>query len=210
MAKLLYVRCNLKTPEHSRSLTLAAAFLQEYQRLNPDDQIEIVDVYRDNIQRIDDDVMAGWSALRAGAPFSTLTADQQRKVVRIAEVADQFVSADKYLISTPMWNLSFPAEMKIYIDSVCIVGKTFRYTAEGAVGLLRGKSRKCLHIHSNGGLHFGTAEDHSVPYLESIVRFMGIEDFHALVLEGTDAMPERAQELQAAAVAKAITAAASF
>jgi len=210
MAKLLYIRCNLKTPEHSRSLTVAGAFLHEYQRLNPADQIDVVDVYRDNIQRIDDDVMAGWSALRAGAQFETLTHDQQIKVARIAEVADQFSSADKYVFSTPMWNLSFPAEIKIYIDSVCIAGKTFRYTAEGPVGMLQDKNRKCLHIHSSGGIHFGTVADHSVPYLESIVRFMGIETFQSLVLEGTDAMPDRAQNLQEAAVAKAIAIASTF
>ncbi|ACH39537.1 MAG: hypothetical protein ACD_55C00161G0004 [uncultured bacterium] len=210
MARLLYVTCNLKPLEISRSLSVGNEFLHEYLKQNPDDEVHFLDLYRDHIQRIDADVLSGWGKLRSGASLATLSDDEQRKVSRIWKHADQFIAADKYVFVTPMYNLGFPAEFKMYIDAVCVVGKTFTYTPAGAVGLLKNQGRKCLHIHSNGGFHYGKEEDHSVPYLKSIMGFMGIEDFESVVLEGVDAMPDLAEEFKQAAVIKAHLAAQSF
>jgi FMN-dependent NADH-azoreductase len=210
MAKLLYVTCNLKPVELSRSLSVGKEFLDEYLRQNPDDEVHFLDLYRDNIQRIDADVLAGWGKLMKGGDFASLATDEQRKVGRIWKHADQFIAADKYVFVTPMFNLGFPAELKMYIDAVCVVGKTFVYTPTGPVGLLKKQGRKCLHIHSNGGFHYGKEGDHSVPYLKSIMGFMGIEDFEAVVVEGVDAVPDQAESFIAAAGEKARTLAGQF
>jgi len=194
MANVLYVTCNLKSHEQSHSLTIGNEFLKKYIEKNPDDRIELLDLYRDHIQRIDIDVLNGWNKLRTGQAFASLSDDEQRKIDKIEKLADQFVAADKYVFVTPMWNLGFPAEMKMYIDAICVVGKAFTYTEQGPVGLFLGKGKKCLHIISCGGFHQGKAEDHAVPYLKSIMNFMGIEDFYAIVLEGVDAMPHMAGE----------------
>jgi FMN-dependent NADH-azoreductase len=210
MAKLLYVTCNLKPVEHSRSLSVGKEFLNEYLRQNPTDEVHFLDLYRDNIQRIDADVLSGWGKMRNGESFASLTSDEQRKIGRIWKHADQFIAADKYVFVTPMFNLGFPAELKMYIDAVCVVGKTFVYTATGPVGLLKNQGRKCLHIHSNGGFHYGKAEDHSVPYLKSIMGFMGIEDFEAVVVEGVDAVPDQAEAFKVAAGERARKLASQF
>jgi len=210
MAKLLYVTCNLKPVEHSRSLSVGKEFLNEYLRQNPTDEVHFLDLYRDNIQRIDADVLSGWGKMRNGESFASLTSDEQRKIGRIWKHADQFIAADKYVFVTPMFNLGFPAELKMYIDAVCVVGKTFTYTPTGPVGLLKNQGRKCLHIHSNGGFHYGKAEDHSVPYLKSIMGFMGIEDFEAVVVEGVDAVPDQAEEFKVAAGHRARKLASQF
>ncbi len=210
MAKLLYVTCNLKPVEHSRSLSVGKEFLDEYLRQNPDDEVHVLDLYRDNIQRIDADVLSGWGRMLKGESFASLTIDEQRKVGRIWKHADQFIAADKYVFVTPMYNLGFPAELKMYIDAVCVVGKTFVYTATGPVGLLKDQGRKCLHIHSSGGFHFGKKEDHSVPYLKSIMGFMGIDDFEAIVVEGVDAIPDRAETFKVAAAERARQVAIQF
>jgi FMN-dependent NADH-azoreductase len=210
MATLLYVTCNLKPVEISNSLSVGKEFLDEYIRRNPDDEVHLLDLYRDNIQRFDADVLSGAGKLRCGQDFTALTEDEQRKISRIWRLADQFIAADRYVFVTPMWNLGFPAELKMYIDTVCVVGKTFRYTPTGPEGLLKNQGRKCLHIHSTGGFHFGKEEDHSVPYLRSIMGFMGIDDFEAIVVEGVDAVPERAEEFKRSAIEKALNVVAGF
>ena len=194
MADILFIKCNLKPVQDSSSQILAKAFLETYLQKNPNDRIDFIDVYRDPIQRIDTDVLSGWNKLQAGNDFVTLTREEQRKIMNIDRTADQFAAADKYVFVTPMWNLGFPAELKAYIDSVCVVGKTFVYTKQGPKGLLRGLGKKCLHIHSNGGFHFGKEEDHSVPYLKAVTNFMGIDDFEAVVIEGVDALPHKKDE----------------
>lgn len=210
MANILYITCNLKSREQSRSLTIGSEFLAKYSEHHPEDRIDFLDLYRDHIQRIDADVLNGWDKLRDGGSFDSLSDDESRKIGRIGKLADQFVAADKYVFVTPMWNLGFPAEFKMYIDTVCVVGKTFIYTECGAVGLLRGMGKKCLHIHSCGGFHCGADDDHSVPYLKSVMNFMGIEDFRLVVVEGMDALPHRAEEFMNKALAESREAAALF
>ncbi|MGE0918261.1 FMN-dependent NADH-azoreductase [Trichlorobacter lovleyi] len=210
MATVLYITCNLKPRQQSRSLTIGNEFLTRYSELNPNDRIDFLDLYRDHIQRIDADVLNGWEKLRFGASFETLSDDELRKIVKIGQLADQFTAADKYVFVTPMWNLGFPAELKMYIDTVCIVGKTFTYTDRGPVGLLSGMGKKCLHIHSCGGFHSGSADDHSVPYLKSIMGFMGVEDFKSIMVEGTDALPHKAEEFMNKALVESREAADVF
>ncbi len=36
-----------------------------------------------------------------------------------------------------MYNLMIPAELKSWVDTVNVAGKTFKYTAEGPVGLAK-------------------------------------------------------------------------
>lgn len=194
MATMLFIKCNLKPVEHSSSQTAAKAFLEAYMQHNPNDRVDVIDVYRDPIQRIDADVVSGWSKLKSGMDFVALTKEEQRKIKQINKTAEQFAAADKYVFVTPMWNLSFPAELKAYIDSVVVVGKTFMYTEQGPKGLLSGLGKKCLHIHSSGGFHYGKIEDHSVPYLKAVTYFMGIKNFEAVVIEGVDALPHRKKE----------------
>lgn len=194
MSNMLFIKCNLKPVEDSSSQTAARVFLETYMQHNPGDKVDFIDVYRDPIQRIDKDVISGWNKLKKGSDFVDLTSEEQRKIMQINKTADQFVAADKYVFVTPMWNLSFPAELKAYIDSVCVVGKAFIYTEQGPKGLLNGLGKKCLHIHSNGGFHYGKVEDHSVPYLKAVTYFMGIRNFKAVVIEGVDAVPHRKEE----------------
>jgi FMN-dependent NADH-azoreductase len=208
MADILYVSCNLKPVGQSRSLMVGADFLEAYVSRKPDDRIHTIDLYRDPIQRIDADVLSGWAKRRDPKGALALTDDERRKIERLDSLADQFAAADKYVFVTPMWNLGFPAELKMYIDAVCVVGKAFRYTERGSEGLLRGK--KCLHIHASGGFHHGRPEDHSVPFLRSIMSFMGVDDFKSIVLEGLDAAPHRADEIRLAATKQALAAARTF
>ena len=90
----------------------------------------------------------------------------------------EFINADKIVFVNPMWNHFFPPVMKQYIDVLCVAGKTFRYTADGTVGLLGDK--KVLHIQSAGGIYnhnSGEVVDFGSEYLAHMMSFFGIEDF---------------------------------
>jgi len=186
MANLLYITCNLSPVERSRSLTLGAEFLDEYLRWNPRDQVYLLDLYRDNIQHIDADVLNAGERLANGDSFALLNAEEQRKIGRIWRLADQFVSCDKYVFVTPGWNLSFPAEFKAYIDAICVPGKTYRLTALGAEGLLNGDEKKSLHLHALGPHKFGAENDLGAPYLSSVLNFLGVNRQTTVLLEGSD------------------------
>ncbi|MGC4377644.1 FMN-dependent NADH-azoreductase [Fictibacillus sp. Mic-4] len=208
MAKLLYITAHPLNEEASFSMAAGKAFIDTYKEVNPNDEIVHIDLYNENIPSIDLDVFNGWGKLKSG---TELSADEKAKVGRLSELCDQFISADKYVFVTPMWNFSFPPIMKAYIDAVCVAGKTFKYTAQGSVGLLTDK--KALHIQARGGIYSvgPTAEmEMGHRYLSTIMQFFGVPSFEGIFIEGHNAMPEKAQEIKESGIARAKDLAHTF
>jgi FMN-dependent NADH-azoreductase len=69
----------------------------------------------------------------------------------ILKYAYQFLEADKYVFAEPLWNLGIPAVLKAYIDYISVSGVTFRYTAEGPVGMCQNKP--AVNITGRGGTY---------------------------------------------------------
>jgi FMN-dependent NADH-azoreductase len=204
MAKVLYITANPKAEEQSFSLSVGRAFLDAYRKEQPGDEIIELDLYRTELPYIDTDVFSGWGKLQQGKAFEELSADEKAKVARINQLTDQFISADKYVFVTPLWNFSFPPKVKAYIDSICIAGKTFKYTANGSVGLLGDK--KALHIQARGGIYSeGPAQDMEFGdrYLRAIFQFIGITDADSLIVEGMAQLPDQAQQIKEKAMNQA-------
>lgn len=191
MKKVLYVKCNARGLESSRSLVVSEYFLEQYKENNPDVEVEELDIFDTDIPRLDKEVFAARETLQGGGEFSQLSSSQQGKLAKMNELIDQFMAADRYIFSFPMWNLSCPADVKNYIDNVTIVGKTFHYTPQGAVGLLNDKDRKAVVISSYGGFHAGKQDDFCIPYVENLLKFLGIEDVKTIVAQGVDALPDQ-------------------
>ena len=47
------------------------------------------------------------------------------------DLAKHFAAADTIVIAAPLWDLSFPAALKQYIEHINVLGITFEYTPEG-------------------------------------------------------------------------------
>src|SRR5574337_1184091 len=198
MSNVLLVKGHPLTSETSFSVKGLEAFKAAYQAANPNDTITVLDVFADNVPEIDADIASAFNTLAAGGEFGALSPEQQAKVGRFGELTDQFLAADKVVIANPLWNLQIPTRLKAWIDTINVAGKTFKYTAEGPVGLAGGK--KVLHIQANGGAYNGN--DASSQYLNSILNFIGIDDITSVYIEGHAYEPERANEILAAALAE--------
>ena len=59
--------------------------------------------------------------------------------VQIEKAIADFLDADAYLLTTPMWNFSIPYAVKYYIDAIVQPGYLFRYDEDG---LHNGSSRE--------------------------------------------------------------------
>lgn len=211
MRKLLYITAHPHDHHTSFSMAVGEAFLQAYKEAHTGDEVTRLDLYKVNIPHIDADVFSGWGKLASGTAFTALDSSEQAKVARLGELSDQFVAADKYVFVTPMWNLSFPPVLKAYIDSICVAGKTFKYTEQGPVGLLGGK--KALHIQARGGIYSeGPAAEMEMGhrYLDVITRFTGIGPLEGIFVEGQSYMPDKAEQIKQAAIEKAKAAARTF
>lgn len=211
MSKVLYITANPKAKEQSFSLTLGDAFLNTYKELNPNDEIVNVDVYSMEIPLIDEIVFSAWTKLGQGVSFGDLTSEEQHKVSVMNEILEQFLSADKYVFVTPLWNFSVPPMMKAYIDNICIAGKTFKYTENGPVGLLEGK--KALHIQARGGIYSegpAAAVEMGDRYINAVLNFVGITDKESIIVEGMAAAPDKAESIKNDGIARAKEAAKRF
>jgi FMN-dependent NADH-azoreductase len=82
---------------------------------------------------------------------------------------------DGMLISTPMHNFTVPAALKLWIDYVLRIGRTFVSTPDGKVGLLQDKP--VLVLVRSGGVCTGDdarQPDFLTPYLRHVLHTMGI------------------------------------
>lgn len=208
MSTLLYIKINPKSDATSYSAQLAQVFLDAYTAAHSEDQVELLDLYRSDIPFLDVDVFSAWGKF---ASHDELTPTEIEKVQRMNELTDQFLRADKIVFSSPFWNLSFPPMMKAYIDTICVAGKTFKYTDHGPVGLVPDKP--VLLIEARGG-HYssGPAEamQFSEKYLRTIICFMGMKNFQSLVMEGLSIDPAASETILAEYADKARSLAASF
>lgn len=186
MACVLYITCNIRTQSESRSLTLGQQFLEEYLQQNPQDEVEALDLYRDSIQRVDQDVLKAVELLEKGEGYSSLSYEERRKLGRIWRLSEQFCRCDKYVFITHSLNLWFPAEFKIYIDAISLPNRTYCLTSCGATGMLSAAHRKSLHLHANKPYSFGREQDMSAAYLRSILNFFGVTTQQTLLLHGDD------------------------
>ncbi|QIZ09211.1 FMN-dependent NADH-azoreductase [Priestia megaterium] len=211
MTKVLYITAHPHDHNQSFSMAVGKAFMETYKEVNPNDEIVSIDLYKENIPHIDADVFSGWGKLQSGKGFEELSSEEQAKVGRLSELSEQFVSADKYVFVTPLWNFSFPPVMKAYLDSVSVAGKTFKYSEQGPVGLLTDK--KALHIQARGGIYSeGPAAQMEMGhrYLNVMMQFFGVPSFEGLFVEGHNAMPDKAQEIKENAIARAKDLAHTF
>ncbi|MFC0189704.1 FMN-dependent NADH-azoreductase [Fictibacillus aquaticus] len=201
MKKLLYINSNPKAIDQSFGLQLGRHFLEELLAQNPGLEIETINLYDENIPLIDGEVLDAWGKLAAG---EELSASQSEKVTRMNEILEQFLAADTYVFATPMWNLSYPPMLKAYIDNIVMAGRTFKYTESGPQGLLGG--RTAVHVQSRGGVYSeGPAQafEFTNSYLQGVMGFIGITDYHHVFVEGIAAAPDRAEEILASAKEKA-------
>ncbi|MBU8769031.1 FMN-dependent NADH-azoreductase [Cytobacillus oceanisediminis] len=204
MAQVLYITAHPHDDKVSYSMAAGKAFIDSYKEANPNDEVVHIDLYKENIPQIDVDVFSGWGKLQSGKGFEELSEDEKAKVGRLSELSEQFVAADKYVFVTPLWNFSFPPVMKAYLDSVAVAGKAFKYTAEGPIGLLSDK--KAIHIQARGGIYSeGPAAEMEMGhrYLTVLMQFFGVPSFEGLFVEGHNAMPDKAEEIKADAIARA-------
>lgn len=174
MSKVLYIKANIKPEGESRTFKVSDYFIEEYKKKNPEDEITVLDLYKEDIDflRLKD----------LGDMFGPK--DGKAKEDSILKYAYQFADADKYVIAAPMWNLSIPAILKAYIEYVSVTGITFKYTKEGPKGLLNNK--KAMHIVSRGGAYTDTPYEMGDRYLRMILGFFGIDSVETIAIENVD------------------------
>ncbi len=199
MKTLLRIDCSSRVlGSHSREL--ASYFEQTWKRDNPTGKVIYRDLLQTKLPHIENATIEG---------FYTPKAQMSTVVIAATALSDSLIeelkSVDELLISTPLYNLNVPSNLKAYFDQVIRIGETFTMNSNGYEGLLKGK--KAYLITVKGGMYRGTAMeslDFQEAYLKVILVHMGITVDTMLSLEGTS--DEKVRELNKQEIQNRITA----
>lgn len=127
-----------------------------------------------------------------GANFTPADARTEAHTTKLAfsdSLVDELEAADTLVIGTPIYNFGIPASLKAWIDMIARVGRTFRYTETGPVGLLTGK--RAIILVASGGTGVGSEIDFATPYLRHALGFVGIKD---VTIIAADALGQKADQ----------------
>lgn len=184
MSTLLHID---SSPLYGRSVSrqLTGAFVTEWKSSHPDGTV----VYRDlNAIQIPP-ISAEW----VGAAYTPEAArtPQQKELLSLSDsLLAELEQADEYVIGVPMHNFGVPSVLKLWIDQIARVGRTFSYTDRGPKGLIVGK--KATFLIATGGIYDAQTQMASFnfvePYLRSVFGFLGVNDATFLTAGGTAAL----------------------
>lgn len=195
MGTILIVKAHPLDAQKSYALRAMEEFQTRYTSLHPEDQIEVVDVFEDQIPALDKSLLEAMGATKKGESISP---EQAEQLDRYNALTQQFLAADKIVIVNPLWNLNVPSQLVSWVNTINVSGLTFKYGPEGSIGLV--KDKKLLHIQSNGGVYAG--QDPAAQYIKSVFEFLGFEDIYQVFIEGQSANPSQAQAIFEEAMGK--------
>jgi FMN-dependent NADH-azoreductase len=108
------------------------------------------------------------------------TPDEERNAAKKSLLAlsdtliEELEQADIIVLGVPMYNFAIPAALKAWIDLIARAKRTFRYTADGPEGLLKGK--KAYVVMTSGGVPAESPVDFVTSYMRHVLGFVGITD----------------------------------
>jgi FMN-dependent NADH-azoreductase len=182
---ILQVNSSART-EGSHSTTLANALVERIRADHPGATVTIRDLSRTPHMPLDE------SALEAlFTPAAERTPEQATRVALDDTLISEITAADVVVLGVPMYNFGVPGQLKNWIDAIARAQVTFRYTANGPEGLLKGK--KVYVALTRGGMYRNTPSDTQVPYLQTIFAFLGMTDVQFVYAEGLAMGPEALQ-----------------
>ncbi|MBN1788158.1 MAG: NAD(P)H-dependent oxidoreductase [Sedimentisphaerales bacterium] len=201
MKTLLYIKVSPRN-NRSHSHKTASAFLSAYQQKNPQDKIETIDLFKLSLPEFDNSTAQAKYAIMHGEEKTT---EQVKKWANVEETIQQFKSADKYLLSTPMWNFGIPYKLKHYIDIIVQPGYTFGFSEAGYKGLAGGKPL-CIIYARGGSYDENSPMDFQKKYLDMIFGFIGFSEIKTIICQPTLGDKETVEKAQDKAItdAKAI------
>ena len=178
--KLLHIDSSIHAA-NSTSRQHSAETVAAWRAAHPDTNVEYIDLAVDTPSHFSADSLGIKTGVQAQP-----TEAQQRENDLSEKLVSQFLAADVVVIGTPFYNFSIPTQLKAWIDRLAQVGRTFKYTDKGPVGLAGGKT--VIVASTRGGVYStsegGQAMEHQESYLKVIFGFFGITDVRFVRAEG--------------------------
>ncbi len=172
------------SPLYGRSVSrqLTGSFVAHWKSSHPDGTV----VDRDLTATAIAPITAEWVSA-VYTPEESRTPEQNQLLTLSDSLLAELFQADEYVFGVPMHNFGVPSVLKLWIDQISRVGKTFSYADGTPKGLLTGK--KATFVIATGGNYDAQTQMASFnfvePYLRSVFGFLGVTDATFLTAGGT-------------------------
>jgi len=180
MHHLLFVTSSL-FGEASKSRLIGAEFVDAWRRAHHGSHVVERVLSADTMPHLTREVFVA-----AITPPESRTPEQQAAAALADTLIAEVEAADVIIIAAPMYNFTVSSMLKAWIDHIARAGRTFRYTANGPVGLLHHKT--VFVVTARGGFYRAdspaAALDFQEPYLRAILGFIGLNDVTFVHAEG--------------------------
>lgn len=188
MEKLIVIDSCMRPESRTRIILEAAKEV-----LSKRYEVEIIDVNALNLPPVTPEVLLQRSS--GVVPEQTV------------EIARRIAAADRLLVASPFWDMSFPAVLKAFFENMSLFGVTFTDNGKTCTGLCR--CRKVMYITTRGmNIHTGEVRDQGTSYLKALSSLWGLGEVITIAAENLDYMYEseaRAKVLETASLARAIS-----
>ena len=197
--EILYVNACLRT-EASRTRRIAESFIAQCKRIAPDAVVKECRLAQERPEYLTPALLADRDEL----------IEMQRFEHPLFTYAREFAAADRIVVAAPLYDLSFPAVLKAYLERVCVGGITFTYENDRPVGLCR--AEKLMYITSRGGDFSGEMAEFEMGarYVHALCMMFGIPKFECIAADGLDIIGNDAAKMLEGAVEHARAAAPAF
>lgn len=160
MTRLLRIDASARF-EGSFTRRMADHFVERWLASWPGGEVVVRDLARAGVPHMREETLAGFR-------------DPERRSEGLAvsdELIEELLGADQVLIASPLYNFGPPSALKAWVDHVARSGRTFDVGPEGYVGRLQG--RDAVVLTACGALEGMTGRDAQVPWLRTVLEFLG-------------------------------------
>lgn len=189
MKNILYIKASSKPDDISTSKIVSKKFIEVLTQNQENYNITELDLYSAGIPEPNYKCFESRATLVTGEKYEKLDKATKDIVDKMNSLSDQFLQADIIIIASPMWSLSFPSVLKRYLDCIILNNKLIFIDDKNVKGLLNYKDRTMIYIQSSGGDYPNLMQsmfNPGISYIESIFKFLGINTFKKLLIEGTE------------------------
>lgn len=179
---ILHVCANPKPVEQSVSKQLAARFFGKLLELNPDIELNNIDLYQDKPPYYSNDLFRRmWNPVLD--PAYEPTKAEEAAMNYAQKQIDELKKADVLVLTMPMWNFSAPGVMKAWMDQVLAPGFMFELTDAGPKPL-HNITTLVLLVASGGIYKENDERDALTRQVSSAFGFIGITDIRIAWADG--------------------------
>lgn len=194
---ILVVKANNRPAAEAVSSKMYETFME-----NVEGNVTTFDVFAEDMPYFGQELFNAFGKVQSGEEMTDL---EGRLLAAKQKAMDALTAADVVVFAFPLWNLTIPAPLQTFIDYVYQAGFTFKYDENGQLVSLM-NDKKVVILNARGGVYSApemAPMEMAVNYMKNVTTgVFGMELTHEVIIEGHNAMPDKAEEIIAEGLEK--------